>query len=210
MDQRKVLSKRMKPVCEGITACRSPAARRQFLKAITNAAQDYLDLSDPAKVAAEIRDLKRNLSKGSGSPLTLLDNLSNGALEMIEAYGEVPDFSALTDADEILDAKRDLLGILTSASKIIRQKSQNRSKTILIGQVSQGRVPHRREEYFVSRLATAYAAATGQPTSRSWSDEEQKDFEVVVELALEAVDAPINISGKKLIEIHIKNRNSPK
>lgn len=82
MDQRKVLSKRMKPVCEGITAYRSPAARRQFLKAITNAAQDYLDLSDPAKVAAEIRDLKRNLSKGSGSPLTLLDNLSNGALEM--------------------------------------------------------------------------------------------------------------------------------
>jgi len=203
------LTKRLKLVCNEVGSYASPSSRKQFLKAITCAAHDYLDLPDPVMVASEIRNLEEQLRKGSANPQALLGNLTLGVLELIEAHGKIPDFSILSDAVEIKDASLDLLGIVTSSSKKINQKSQKRTKHTPIGQISRGRPRHRREEFLVSRLATAYAAATGQPTSRSWYDDNQKDFEVVVALVLNALGVPKNISATKLVEQHIRNRDNP-
>ena len=161
-------------------------------------------------IAAEIRSLEKELRKGTVSPLTLLDSLSSGALELIKDHDEIPDFSYLSNAEEILDASRDLLGILTRSSKMVEQRSQRRTDRVAIGQIRRGRPRHRREEFLVSRLATAYVAASGEPTTRRWSDEDYpREFEIVVALALNALNLDVDISAKKLVEHHIHNRNNP-
>jgi hypothetical protein len=204
------LEKCMEPVCDGIRSYATTSSRDQFLKAITRAAQDYLDLPDPVQVAQEIRDLEEKLRKGVEVSKELFDNLSSGTLELIEAHGKIPDPADFTDAEEIRDASRDFLGVITRSSRIIAQKSQNRTKRVPIGQVNRGRPPHRREEFLVSRLATAYAAATGLLPTRAWPDDKITDFEVVIGLALNALEVDEDISAKKLLRRHVRNRNNPK
>ncbi len=204
------LKVRMESVCNVITDYASPSSRKQFLIAIMSATEDYLVLSNQVKVAGEIRVLEEKLRRGSEIPRNLIDNLSTDTLEFINVYGEIPDFSALTDPEEISDATRKFLGVVTSSSKIVIQKSQRRFTHTPIGQISRGRPRHREEEFFVGRLATAYSAATGKSTDRSWSNERQTDFEVIVELTLDALNVDENISAKKLVEHQIRNRNNSK
>ena len=204
------LKVRMESVCNVITDYASPSSRKQFLIAIMSATEDYLVLSNQVKVAGEIRVLEEKLRRGSEIPRNLVDNLSTDTLEFINVYGEIPDFSALTDPEEISDATLKFLGVVTSSSKIVIQKSQRRFTHTSIGQISRGRHRHREEEFFVGRLATAYSAATGKSTDRSWSNERQTDFEVIVELTLDALNVDENISAKKLVEHQIRNRNNSK
>jgi len=200
----------MEPVCGGIRPHDfvSEAAPKQFLAAITRAAEEYLALPDPVKVAEEIRSLEKKLRQGSVPAQHLVENLSPGAIEVIEAHGAIPDFSALSDLTEIRDASRDLLGVVTNSFRHVQQTSQWRAMHTAIGQVKRGRPPHYREQLLVGRLATAYLIATGLRPSRSWSRDMQTDFEVIVAHALDALQVPEDISAIKLAEAHIKKREA--
>ena len=159
-------------------------------------------------VSDELRSLLATLNDPGADVVKVWQTLSPYAKKLVcqadELAGHLPDPNAVT-AD---DFRRALFARLIRGERWVQGKRQRRRKTQIVGGRGRGRPADSDVDILVSILASGYAAATGKPTTKSWSlPGDPTDFERILVLVFSAVGLPsAGSTVKHALDRHMHKR----
>jgi hypothetical protein len=180
-----------------------------FMDRITVAIVNYLEETPPSTISKEIKVLEKAMRETPEKVKAMIKALSSGTYSLLCEHVDMPRLGERRNKDtDKLDAK--LLGPVIMASERIRREGDRRRcirKTV--GSLSRGRPPSALESVLVSKLASALAGATGEPTTGGTDEYVTPFIELVEEvLTLLHIDDPQDggFSALKLVTRHIVER----
>jgi len=200
-----------------------------FVTQIRHAVEDYFEHPRARELAEEIRVFARALRGPPANVLAVFDSLSPVNLEMISLLGDLPDRNQLANPRTQTEAIKKLRSLIVAGAYVARAEdnktknprkrilkgteppSQNRKKEKLVGQnqlkhaLKHG-LTHFPEHWLVTRLAAAYAGATGNRVTRGSDGYGLSPFEEMVQIIWKALDIERPKSVEHLVRKHTERR----
>ena len=202
-----------------------------FATQIRHAVEDYFEHPRPRELAAEIRTFARALRGPPSNVLAAFDSLSPDSLEMMSLLGDLPERNQLANPRIRSGAIKKLQSLIVAAAYVATEEdnktktprkrilkgtkppSQNRKKEKLLGQnqlkyaLKHG-LTHFPEHWLVTRLAAAYAGATGNRVTRGSDGYGPSPFEEMVQIIWKALDIERPKSVEHLVRKHTERRQA--
>jgi len=178
---------------------------QRFVKRIQEAVEVYLDLVSPEDLASELRTFEKIIRNSPELTRQSLRKLSNEARAVL--YGPEQLISALPDYPSQNLHEEVKSRLVSSQSWRSEAGGKRRKHTRIVGPSrTRGRPSCAKIDVLVSRISAAYASATGEPPTRSWSEAEESNIEKIVEDCLSNIGIDDIFSAKAAVRRHIENR----
>ena len=200
-----------------------------FVTQIRHAVEDYFAHPRARELAEEIMVFERALRGPPANVLATFDSLSPVNLEMISLLGDLPDRNQLANPRTRAEAIKKLRSLIVTGAYVARAEdnktknprkrilkgteppSQNRKKEKLVGQnqlkhALKHELTHFPEHWLITRLAAAYAGATGNHVTRGSEGYGPSPFEEMVQIIWKALDIERPKSVEHLVRKHTERR----
>ena len=182
-----------------------------FVGRVQIAAKIYLGLISREDLRAELEGLEKATRSPSASIGPLVPGLSVDAQKILAGLGSLP---VLPDDPSAMDMETYYNGIRSRLLRSQRWKPEGdkrRKKTEIVGPPKQiGQPSHAKIDTLVGLISGAYAYATGNLATRSWSDEDESAVERIIEDVLANLGIDDAYSAKKALRRYMEKRDNSK
>lgn len=180
--------------------------RARFVGRVQQAVTIYLSLVSPKDLRDELEGLER-ATRSSAAPISqLVSDLSPGAKDILAGTEQLP--SPPPDGAAEQGYYNDIRSRLIRARRWVPEGEKRRRRTNIVGPAKKmGRPSDARIDVLVSFICAAYADAVGKPASRSWSESDESDIEIIVGDCFANLDVDDIYSAQKAVQRHVASRN---
>lgn len=177
-----------------------------FVERVQRAVGIYLGLVSPKDLRDELETFEK-ATRSSIAPISqLVSDLSADAQSILAGTGQLP--SPPPDGAAEQGYYNDIRSRLIRAQRWLPEGGKRRWRTEIVGPAKKrGRPSDARIDVLVSLISAAYADATSKPASRSWSESNESDVEMIVGDCLANLGIDDRHSAKKAVQRHVGNRN---
>jgi hypothetical protein len=177
-----------------------------FVERVQQAVDIYLGLVSPKDLRDELETFEK-ATRSSTAPISqLVSDLSADAQSILAGTGQLP--SPPPDGAAEQGYYNDIRSRLIRAQRWLPEGGKRRWRTEIVGPAKKrGRPSDARIDVLVSFICAAYADAISKPASRSWSESDESDVEMIVEDCLANLGIDDRHSAKKAVQRHVGNRN---
>jgi len=180
--------------------------RAPLVERVQQAVTIYLSLVSPKDLRDELETFEK-ATRSSTAPISqLVSDLSADAQSILAGTGQLP--SPPPDGAAEQGYYNDIRSRLIRAQRWLPEGAKRRWQTEIVGPAKKmGRPSDARIDVLVSFICAAYADAISKPASRSWSESDESDVEMIVEDCLANLGIDDRHSAKKAVQRHVGNRN---
>jgi len=173
---------------------------------IKSAVEIYYELPTQAEFSDQLKKIESATTHPYSELVRLISNASEAVRKILEIHGgklEIPS----RDGDELADFAAEVRSRIIIASYWRPEGDKNRRMTRVVATPPFKRPKNARLELLVSLVSAAYAGATGNSVSRSWTLEEPKEIEILLDDVFDAIGISDNHSYLEALRRQVKNRS---